>query len=282
MVRVMTSRRLLGVLLGIVLYPMTAAAQSVIAGTVTDSSGGVLPGVTVEVSSPALIEQTRDAVTRHQRRVPQSSTCGLAPIRSPSRWPASTRSCATGSCSRSDFTATVNAQMKVGGSRKRITVSGASPVVDVQSTMSRTVLSKEQIEVAADRPQLSEPGGDHSRARAGGFRPLRRRRLFADVAGHGRRVRIARQRHGARSGRHERDDAAQPGSIAGVYHNQGAYQEMSYQVVAGSADSQTGGVRINMIPKEGGNRFSGDFLGTVFERALPKREQRRRVDGARA
>ena len=48
------------------------------------------------------------------------------------------------------------------------------------------------------------------------------------------------------------------GSIAGVYHNQGAYQEMSYQVVAGSADSQTGGVRINMIPKEGGNRFSFD------------------------
>jgi hypothetical protein len=51
------------------------------------------------------------------------------------------------------------------------------------------------------------------------------------------------------------------GSIAGVYHNQGAYQEMSYQVVAGTADSQTGGVRINMIPKEGGNRFAGDFLG---------------------
>ena len=35
---------------------------------------------------------------------------------------------------------------------------------------------------------------------------------------------------------------------------------MSYQVVGGSAESQTGGVRINMIPKEGGNRFSGDFL----------------------
>src|SRR5262249_6959575 len=50
------------------------------------------------------------------------------------------------------------------------------------------------------------------------------------------------------------------GSIAGVYHNQGADQEMSYQVVAGTAESQTGGVRINMIPKEGGNRFAGDFL----------------------
>jgi hypothetical protein len=50
------------------------------------------------------------------------------------------------------------------------------------------------------------------------------------------------------------------GSISGVYHNQGAYQEMSYQVVGGSAESQTGGVRINMIPKEGGNRFAGDFL----------------------
>ena len=43
--------------------PTTALAQSTIAGTVKDMSGGVLPGVTVEVSSPALIEGTKAATT---------------------------------------------------------------------------------------------------------------------------------------------------------------------------------------------------------------------------
>ena len=52
------------VLLALVLTPMIASAQtSTISGTVKDASGGVLPGVTVEASSPALIEKTRSTVT---------------------------------------------------------------------------------------------------------------------------------------------------------------------------------------------------------------------------
>ena len=52
------------VLLTLVLMPLAASAQtSAISGTVKDASGGVLPGVTVEVSSPALIEKTRSTVT---------------------------------------------------------------------------------------------------------------------------------------------------------------------------------------------------------------------------
>jgi hypothetical protein len=58
------------------------------------------------------------------------------------------------------------------------------------------------------------------------------------------------------------------GSISGVYHNQGAYQEMSYQVVAGTAESQTGGVLINMIPKEGGNRVSFDGVALYTNKDL--------------
>ena len=51
-------------LLAFVLSPVLASAQtSAISGTVRDASGGVLPGVTVEVSSPALIEKTRSTVT---------------------------------------------------------------------------------------------------------------------------------------------------------------------------------------------------------------------------
>ncbi|MGH9386630.1 MAG: carboxypeptidase-like regulatory domain-containing protein, partial [Vicinamibacterales bacterium] len=47
----------------LLLVPATAAAQSSIAGRVTDNTSGVLPGVTVEAASPALIEGTRVAVT---------------------------------------------------------------------------------------------------------------------------------------------------------------------------------------------------------------------------
>ena len=140
MVRVMTSRRLLGVLLGIVLYPMTAAAQSVIAGTVSDSSGGVLPGVTVEVSSPALISQTRGAVSDSNgayrvidlRPGAYKVSFTLAGFNTFVR---------DGIVLESDFTATVNAQMKVGGIEETITVSGRV--------------------TGRRRPEHDEPHGDH-------------------------------------------------------------------------------------------------------------------------
>src|SRR5215813_14145976 len=48
---------------GILLLPALASAQASISGVVQDSSGAVLPGVTVEAASPALIEKTRSAVT---------------------------------------------------------------------------------------------------------------------------------------------------------------------------------------------------------------------------
>ena len=50
-------------LLVLVLVPSSAQAQASIAGVVKDTSGAVLPGVTVEASSPALIEKTRTVVT---------------------------------------------------------------------------------------------------------------------------------------------------------------------------------------------------------------------------
>ena len=53
-------------LVGSLMIPTTAVAQSAIAGTVTDTTGAVLPGVTVEARSPALIEQLRTGVTDDQ------------------------------------------------------------------------------------------------------------------------------------------------------------------------------------------------------------------------
>src|SRR5207248_3098226 len=51
------------------------------------------------------------------------------------------------------------------------------------------------------------------------------------------------------------------GSTPAVYHNDDAYQEYVYQVSGGTAESQSGGVVINMIPKEGSNLIKGDALG---------------------
>src|SRR2546428_1353820 len=167
MVRVKWSNQLLGVLLGIVLCPMAAAAQSTIAGVVTDSTGGVLPGVTVEVSSPALIEQVRSVVADANGAY---RVVDLRPgtYKVTFTLPGFNTFVREGIVLESDFTANVNAQMKVGGVEETITVSGASPVVDVQSTMSRTVLSREQIEalptgrsyqsLAATIPALSPAG----------------------------------------------------------------------------------------------------------------------------
>src|SRR5437867_3765208 len=49
--------------IALLLLPSAALAQATITGTVRDSSGAVLPGVTVEAASPALIERARSAIT---------------------------------------------------------------------------------------------------------------------------------------------------------------------------------------------------------------------------
>ena len=81
MVRVKWSRFVLGALFCLLVAPVAAFADSSIAGIVTDTTGGVLPGVTVEVTSPALIEQTRSVVSDARRCVPRSSIFVRAPTK---------------------------------------------------------------------------------------------------------------------------------------------------------------------------------------------------------
>ncbi len=79
------------VLAALALLPSAALAQSSIAGVVRDASGAVLPGVTVEAASPALIEKVRTAVTDGTGQYRLDRTCSPAPTPSPSRSPASRR-----------------------------------------------------------------------------------------------------------------------------------------------------------------------------------------------
>jgi hypothetical protein len=111
----------------------SAAHAQTIAGVVRDDTGAVMPGVTVEASSAALIEKTRTAVTDGSG---QYKIVNLSPGTYTVTFslPGFSTSKREGIQLSTDFTASVNAELKVGSLEETITVSGASPLVDVQST----------------------------------------------------------------------------------------------------------------------------------------------------
>ena len=139
-----------------VLLPALAWAQASITGVVRDASGAVLPGVTVEAASPALIEKARSAVTdgSGQYRIVDlrpgvyTVTFTLAGFSTVA---------AEGIELTGSFTATVNADLRVGGVQETITVTGATPIVDVQSATKQRVLDAEIIEAIPTRPQPVQP-----------------------------------------------------------------------------------------------------------------------------
>src|SRR5918999_104912 len=131
--------------LGFSSLPQLAHAQSAIAGVVRDSSGAVLPGVTVEASSPALIEKVRTAVTdgEGQYKVIDLRPGTYAVMFSLPGFSSVKRE---GIELTAAFTATVNADLRVGAVEETVTVSGSSPLVDVQNVRQQQVISDELLE----------------------------------------------------------------------------------------------------------------------------------------
>ena len=146
MVRVLKAcRTTLLILAALAALPSAAFAQASIAGVVKDSSGAVLPGVTVEASSPALIEKTRSVLSdgsgqykilnlRPGTYTVTFSLTGFASIKR------------DGIELTGSFVATVNADLRLGSLEETVTVSGESPIVDIQSTTHERVLGREAIE----------------------------------------------------------------------------------------------------------------------------------------
>src|SRR4030095_8773092 len=119
-----------------------ASAQASITGLVRDTSGAVLPGVTVEAASPALIEKLRTATTdgSGQYRIfdlpggiytVTFTLPGFATVKR------------EGVELAGSFTATVSTEMRVGAHEKTVTVTGESPIVDVQSARKQAVIEGE-------------------------------------------------------------------------------------------------------------------------------------------
>src|SRR5262245_22969985 len=131
--------------IAVVLLPSLAFAQGAISGVVKDTTGAVLPGVTVEAASPALIEKTRSVVTDSQGQYK------ILDLR-PGTYSVTFTLPGFSTVVRSGLELTaaanlpVNADMKVGAIEETLTVTGATPVVDVQSTRQQAVMSRDVLD----------------------------------------------------------------------------------------------------------------------------------------
>jgi carboxypeptidase family protein len=235
--------------------PATARAQSAFAGVVKDTTGAVLPGVTVEASSPALIEKVRSVTTdsngaykiENLRPGIYTITFNLTGFSTVKK---------DGVELASNFTATINADLKVGAVEETVTVSGESPVVDVQSNVKAQVLPREVLDAVPSAHTLQSVGQlvvgvTLTAPDVGGSQAMQQ--TYFTVHGLGA-AQTSVLIDGMIVNGLQGDGAIQS------YLNEGANQEMVYQTGGGNVDAPTGGVKINLVPKEGGNRFSGSLF----------------------
>lgn len=246
-------RSVLTAFVGVLLWSGSAWAQSSagIAGTVRDDSGGVLPGANVEVASPALIERVRATTTGEsgQYRIidlrPGTYTVTFT-------LPGFTTVKREGIELTTSFTAQVNIEMKVGIVAETLVVTGASPVVDVQSAQVQQQITRETLDLiptgrsawalAKILPGITSTGTDVGGS--GGFQSL-------TVNVHGSKGDNVYQIDGM---------TVQSGIGNGTavqYYNDGQFEEYTYTTSAIPAEVAYGGVRVQMTSRDGGNTFKG-------------------------
>lgn len=247
------------IVLGIAaLVPASASAQDAsIAGAVTDSTGGVLPGVTVVASSPALIEGSRTVVTDGAgayrvvslRPGTYSVTFTLPGFSTVVR---------EGVELEGSFAAAVDVQLSVGSVEETVTVTGAAPIVDVQQAQQQEVFDStvldaiptgrtvQNVAVLVPAVVSSQPSG------VGGTDLLD----LAQLSVHGGETDDFRiQSDGFILG-----NAYQ--SYNGFVPNLGATAETTVNTAGVGSDWWGSGVVLNVIPKEGGNDYSGEIFVT--------------------
>ncbi|MBI4475950.1 MAG: carboxypeptidase regulatory-like domain-containing protein, partial [Acidobacteria bacterium] len=245
--------------IALVFLPGSALAQSAIAGRVTDNTGGVLPGVTVEASSPVLIEGAKVVVTDNQGRY---SIIDLRPgtYKVTFTLVGFTTVVREGIVLTAGFTAPVDVQLGVGAIQETVTVSGESPVVDTQSATAQQVLTRELLESVPTGRSLWAYGQTVPSIAMGA----------ADVGGSRSVQYVAMVAHGSyhADNAHTIDGMSIKSLEANgqwtAYHNAAMFEEVSYETTGSGADTSGAGVGIRLVPKEGGNTFSGQaFLSNI-------------------
>jgi hypothetical protein len=248
------ARRSVAALLSVLLLPAAAFAQAAITGVVRDTSGAVLPGVTVEAASPVLIERIRTVVSDDtgQYRIVDLRPGSYAVTFTLPGFNTFKRE---GIELTGDFVATVNAELRVGALEETVTVTGESPTVDVQSTRVQNIIDKEVLAAiptsgGATGIQSLVPGMS-SNGDAGGITGG-----SGGMAGfiHGARASDSRTLHdGINTGWAGANSNAAVSNVAGS-------QETVLTISGGLGEAETAGAMLNIIPRDGGNQFSG----TVF------------------
>jgi Carboxypeptidase regulatory-like domain len=230
-----------------------AHAQSAIAGVVKDATGGVLPGVTVEASSAALIEKARSAVTdgSGQYRIVDLrpgvyavtfTLPGFSTIRR------------EGIELVAGFTAPINVTLNPGEVQETLTVTGETPVVDIHNTREQTVLTRNQLDSIPNSRNVFHqatliPGVQSDRLDIGGTQGHQE----ATVRVHGSQSADQNFKIDGMSVNSPFGD----GRTMGVYLNDGMFEEVSFQTSALPAEMAQGGIAFNMVLRDGGNQYRG-------------------------
>jgi hypothetical protein len=248
--------RAIAVVMLILCASAVAYAQGSITGVVKDTSGAVLPGVTVEASSPVLIEKARSVVSdgSGQYRIVDlrpgtyTVTFTLSGFNTFKR---------DGIALEGAFVATVNADLRVGALTETITVSGESPIVDLQSSQTTRTLDSDLVNaIPSARGYQSftvlQPGLNVQGADVGGSTGA----LFSVFQAHGgRRNEGQVQVNGLSAG-------WQGMGVSGYVPEVGSAQEVTFQVTGGLGEAATGGPQMNLIPRTGGNTVRGYVFGS--------------------
>jgi hypothetical protein len=225
-----------------------SSTTGAINGTVTDSSKGVIPGVTVTLSGPALM-----GVPTTVTEPDGTYRFSTVPI---GEYKLNFELSGFGTVTREGirvsvgFTATVNAEMNPGSVAETITVSGASPVVDVSST---SVASHYDSEKLAELPGSRDPWAVIAQAPAVAMQRM-------DVGGSGAWAQQVFRAYGLSGGQRNEIEGivANEGSGSMYYTDFGSFEEISVTPVGNTSEVGTPGVYSNFVSKSGGNVYHGN------------------------
>ena len=259
-------RRLLRVsaaLAWVVLLPSAALAQATIAGVVRDASGAVLPGVVVEATSPALIEKVRSVVTdgtgqyriidlRPGTYAISATLPGFSVVRR------------EGIELSGAMTATIPLEMRVGGLQETVTVTGETPVVDVQSVRRQTTLDNEVLTTVPTARSWAAtavliPGIVTQAGASADVQITPQMTVFGGMGGRGNEGRM--QVDGLGTGA-----ALNGGGVSTYVADISNAAEVVTTTSGGLGEAEVGGPTISVVPKSGGNTVAGQlYLSGVSE-----------------
>jgi hypothetical protein len=243
----------------LMVFPSSAFAQASITGTVRDSSGAVLPGVTVEAASPALIEKVRTATTdgNGQYRIVDlrageySVTFSLQGFSTVKR---------EGVTLEGAFTATVNGDMRVGALTETITVTGESPIVDTQSIKRQIVLDNDTISAIPSSRSYNNliqliPNSINQAGAPTDVQVVPGMVVFGGFGGRSNEGRVNVDGMSVGS-------AFNGAGVSSYIVDVGNAREIAMTTSGGLGETEGGGPALNVLPKEGGNSVHGTFFVT--------------------